>query len=346
MRRGLAGVLGALAVCLVAAAPQRGDPAARLSTADEALEYWDFVASFEQGHRFAARVLITNEGPGQRTAVAVGHLVMPDGSIVEFRNGRLEDSWSIESDALRLKIGSSELDLHGPVRALVHDNNRRGIHIALRFASEGPARAPAAGERRDYRTDLLDLATPVEGTVFLTGMAAPVAIRGRGTISHTWMDASEPTLLLRRLDFASSDGSVGIYLQDLTDPGGARTRWLVVERSGALLAERSDFEVEIEPGAAARGERGYPVPAALRLRGPGLSGKVALGRTLIEHEPLGDLPQPFRFLLSFAMRPRRVWTDASFSLRLDAVPGRPDFEFAGNGIVSVTYLNPLASPAS
>jgi hypothetical protein len=335
-----------LALCLVAAVTPRGDPAARLSTRDEALEYWDFVASFEQGHRLAARVLITNEGPGQRTAVAVGHLLMPDGSIVGFRNGRLEDEWSIEPDARRLKIGSSELDLRGPVRTLVHDNNRRGIHIVLRFASEGPARSPSAGERREYHTDLLDLATPVEGSVFVDGMAAPVALRGRGSISHTWMDASEPTLVLRRLDFASSDGPVGIYLQDLTDPGGARTRWLVVERAAELIVERTDFEVEIEPARPERGARGYPVPTALRLRGSGLSGRIALGRTIVEHEPLGDLPQPFRFLLSFAMRPRRVWTDASFSLRLDAAPGRPELELAGSGIASVTYLNPLVSPAS
>lgn len=342
----MAGTLAALAFFALAAAPQRGDPAARLSARDEALEYWDFVASFEQGHRLAARVLITNEGPGQRTAVAVGHLVMPDGSIVAFRNGRLEGAWSIEPDARRLKIGSSELDLRGPVRSLVHDNNRRGIHIVLRFASQGPARAPSAGERRDYRTDLLDLATPVEGSVFLAGMAAPVEIRGRGSISHTWMEASEPTLVLRRLDFTSLDPSVGIYLHDLMDPGGARTRWLIVERDGQLVDERADFEMEIELARPARGARGYPVPAALRLRGGGLSGRIELGRTLVEHEPLGDLPQPFRFLLSFAMRPRRVWTDASFSLRLDAAPGRPAFERAGSGIVSVTYLNPLASPAS
>ena len=73
---------------------------------------------------------------------------------------------------------------------------------------------------------------------------------------------------------------------------------------------------------------------------------VTLGPPLLEHDPLGDLPQPFRFLLSFAMRPRRVWTDSSFSLRLEATGDRAALELDGSGMASVTYLNPLESPPS
>jgi hypothetical protein len=177
-------------------------------------------------------------------------------------------------------------------------------------------------------------------------MQAPLAVSGRGAISHTWMDESEPRLVVRRLDFVTLDEAraAAVYLRDVTDPAGGRTRWLVVEHQGRVVFESADFDLELE-GRAQGAPSGYPLPAAARLRAPGLVGTVTLARTLVEHDPLGDLPQPFRFLLSFAMRPRRVWTDSPFSLRLDAAPGRTPLELEGNGITSVTYLNPLASPA-
>jgi hypothetical protein len=118
-----------------------------------------------------------------------------------------------------------------------------------------------------------------------------------------------------------------------------------VVQDGHALIETSEIHVDLE---TARGgsTRGYPLPSAIRVRGPGgVSGRIALERKLLEHDPLGDLPQPFRFLLSFDMRPRRVWTDSSFSLGLDATPGRAALELSGIGITSVTFLNPLDSPA-
>jgi hypothetical protein len=193
--------------------------------------------------------------------------------------------------------------------------------------------------------DVLDLAVPADLSVLLPGMDAPLAISGRGALVHTWMDESEPSLVLRRIDFASLDAGAAMYLRDVTTPGGEHHRWLVAVRDGGVLFQTSDFDVDLESRPESP-TRGYPLPAAARLRGRGLSGSVALGRNLLEHDPLGDLPQPFRFLLSFATRPRRVWTDSPFSLRLDAAPGRAAVALDGSGIASVTYLNPLPSPAN
>lgn len=337
--------LAALAACLVASSPERGDPAARLSAADGALEYWDFVARFEQGHRLVARVLVTNEGPGDRTAVGVGHLILPDGEVVEFRNGRLEQRWSIAADRRSLRIGSTRLELAGAPRTLEYDNDKRGIEIRLRFHGAEPARFPRSGEHPGYRVDLLDLSVPVDATILLPGMSAPLAIAGRGALTHTWMDESEPRLVQRRIDFASLDSDTALYVRDVTHPEGKTHRWLIAVRDGAVLVESSDFEIAAEsPRGAA--PSGYPVPERLRISGPGFSGSVTLGRQLLEHDPLGDLPQPFRFLLSFAMRPRRVWTDSPFSLRVEAVRGRGATLVDGNGITSVTYLNPSSSPTA
>jgi hypothetical protein len=91
--------------------------------------------------------------------------------------------------------------------------------------------------------------------------------------------------------------------------------------------------------------RGYPLPTRLRVHGASVSGSISLEKTLLQHDPLGDLPQPFRFLLSFEMRPRRVWTEAAYALQLDAAPGRPAVELTGHGIASVTWLNPESPPS-
>jgi len=336
-------VLAALAASVVAASPERGDPAARLSAASDALEYWDFTARFEQGYRLVARVLITNEGPGDRTAVGVGHLLLPDGEIVEFHNGRREERWSIAPNGRSLRIGSTRLSFEDSLRHLEYDNHRRGIALRMDFHAEGPAHFQRSGELAGYSVDLLDLATPVEGTVLLPGMKEPLSISGRAALTHTWMDETEAHLVLRRIDFTSLDAGSAMYLRDVTDPEGKSHRWMALVRGGELLFESSDLSIALE-GAAEGSKKGYPVPKRLRIQAPGLSGEVALERKIVEHEPLGDLPQPFRFLLSFATRPRRVWTDSPFSLRVDAAPGRSAIEIQGNGITSVTYLNPLPSP--
>ena len=100
------------------------DPGARLPEGDAAREYWDLVAQLDSGHRFYARFLITNRGPGDRSAVAMGDLVDPDGRAIPFQNGRREGRWTLGEDARSLRIGSSRLDLSGPAARveIAHDN--------------------------------------------------------------------------------------------------------------------------------------------------------------------------------------------------------------------------------
>ena len=91
--------LAVAALALAAAAPdpaaKRVDPAARLASQGSASEYWDLVARLDSNHSVFARFMITNQGPGTRTALAVGHLVQPDGTVVPFHNGRRWGRWKI-----------------------------------------------------------------------------------------------------------------------------------------------------------------------------------------------------------------------------------------------------------
>jgi hypothetical protein len=344
MRRLAAATVAVLLVAGSAAAEPLATGASRLPDEGSATEYWDLVARLDGGRRLVARFLVTNQGPGERTAVAVGHLIQPDGSAVRFHNGRLQGRWSMDEDGLALEIGSSSLDLRLPVRRFVVDKTRKGIKIELRFRSTEAAPRPQIDGDPEHRVELLDLAVPVEGRVWVRGMEAPVAVAGRGAITHTWTGPAEPELTLRRFDFVSLEAGSGVYLYDRTTPDGRRVRRLLVEQGERLVYESSGFELSL--GASREGRKGYPVPSELRIGGPPVEASIELATTLVKHDPLGDLPQPFRLLLSFAMRPRRVWTDSPFQLQLAAGPDRPALEIGGPGITSLTYLNPLPSPAS
>jgi len=328
----------------LALSKERGSPNSRISSSRSASEYWDIVARFDSNHSLFVRFMITNQGPGDRTAVATWYLVNPDGVMVPFRNGRRESRWTLSPDGARLEIGSSVLDQRGSVHSLEYDSGKRGIKIHLRFAPTGPVAWTNTGRDGQYAIDLLDVGTPVVGSLWLRGMSEPLDVNGSISVTHTWMDTAETDLAIRRIDFSSSAQGDGVYLSDLTDPAGDRHRWLVVKRGGETVFETSDFQLEIDRPSLWR--KGYPVPASLRLVGDRIEGTIDSGPLLIEVNPLDDIPQPFRFLLSFSTRPRRLWTLASFDVRYRADPNLPAVSLHGSGVTTVTYLNPLPKSIS
>jgi hypothetical protein len=324
--------LGALAVV-------RGDGLPHLSDGKSASEHWDIVAHFDSNHHLFARFLITNEGPGERTAIATWQLIDPNGKRTEFRNGRRKKRWTLSPKGDSLRIGSSVFDRSGPVHRLEYDSTKRGIRVAFEYSARGPA-GWAGSASDDYPFDLLELGTPVTGTIWLEGMPEPAVVSGTISIRHTWMETSEADLTLRRIDFSSTGSGPSIYLSDRTAPSGERERWLVVARNGERLLETADFDLTLaDPIISDRGD--YPTPNKLRISGPAIEGVIQRTSTLAENNPLDEIPQPFRFLLSFKLRPHRVWARASFEVRLLAGQDTPETVLKGSGITTITFTNPL-----
>ena len=337
-RTRLALALALLALPATANGPEgRGDGASRLPPGDSASEYWDLSIHLDSGHRVFARFLITNEGPGDRSAAAFGHVVMPDGSTRRFDNAKRAGSWELSSDGLRLRIASSILDQRPPRPKFEYDSNRRGVKLHLWYQPDGALAHPESAALPDYASDLLAAAGPLQGTLWVEGMAEPLEVSGRLGATHTWTRRSESDLVARRIEFFSLDADTSLYLSDVLTPKGARLHWLVVERAGERWTSDA-FEVALE---AADEASDYPVPAALRLSGAGIEGRIALGPELVQDAPFDALPQPFRFLLSLRARPRRVWLESAFELKLEPGPGRPEAVLRGSGVTAVTFTNPL-----
>ena len=320
-------------------AGSRASPGARLAKGDQASEYWDLAATFDSGHRIFARFQVSNEGPGNRTAYALGHILFPDGRVVRFQNGRLEGNWRISDDRLRLKIGSSVLDLHGPPYHFEVDKNKKGIKFFLDYEDTGPIRTWATAPD-GYHLDLLTLGAPIGGTLWVRDVTdEPVSVAGTVTVTHAWMDDSEFELARLRVEpygMASKAGDSHIYALGVERVKRPTRSWMVI-RTGRSWLETDGFELS-RIGEDESSEKGYPIPRSLSLRGEDVRGRVDLGSTILRHDPLDVAPGPFRWILSFSTEPSQVWLESRYAIEWLA-EGEP-IALEGVGVSSFYYLNP------
>jgi hypothetical protein len=343
-----AGTWGLLVyVCLTAGGAQAQAPSApafvpRLSDAAEAMEYWDVTAQFESGHRFLARFLITNEGPGAHTAAAVAHLILPEGTVVPIKYGRTRDAWVLSPDRLRLKIASAVLDLGDPLWRVEVDSDTHGFKVLLQLtrAVVPVSSAPLPGS---YWIDVV-MPTPAHGTVWVRGMEAPQPVEGSIALTYTRMDHNEAELVRRRAELFARTGDAGIYLADLTFADGRRYGALIV-RDGEGVLHRSDdlsptFAGVLKPAADPQ----YPVPERWDATGPTARAEVRIRHEWLRWAPLDIVPQPFRFLLALRAAPQLVWADADFELSVTAGADRTPLETRGRGVALIAFARPLPAP--
>ena len=316
-------------------------PGARLGREDSSSEYWDVTAIFDQGHRIFARFSISNEGPGDRTGYALGQILFPDGRIVPFQNGRLEGDWRLSDDRLRLKVGSSVLDLRGPPHHFEVDKNKKGIKFYLDYESTGPARTWGSAPK-GVHVDLLTLGAPVSGTIWVRGVVEePVPVTGRITVTHAWMDEGEPSLVRRRIEthaLVPDEAGTQLYVVHALRAAKGREASWAVARAGDQWREAEGFEVAL-PGRSPGSEKGYPLPANVEIAGDGLSGRVELGGRLVRHDPLDAAPAAFRWILAFRAKPSHVWLASRHALSWSG--GETPLRVEGAGVTSIYFMNPL-----
>jgi hypothetical protein len=343
------------------------DPAARLPKGGSAVEYWDLTSEFDSGHRLFVRFAVTNEGPGDQLGFATGELVSPKGEVTHFRNGRQKSRWTLSRDRLRLDIGKSHLDLHGPRYRL--EVAKSYVKIDLSFPPRAGMAMPAHVAPEGSSLDLLALAAPTEGTIWLEGMSNGLKLHGRTAAVHTVMRKSETMVTRRTIELLSQgspqgapqqssprseqspNGLQALYVVDFTAPSGKRSRWLRAVK-GAGISGQSDrlisetaFEMDLGGNLFPPGKKGkskeYWIPDQLGLSGDRVAGEATLGEALVERDPLSDLPQPLRFFAGRKSSPRRVWSTANFAVTLHPGSGPPPLQFQSRGVATVNFTNPL-----
>lgn len=347
--------IAALACALIATAATASDgtePGASLPRDGDASEYWDLTITLDSGTRVFARFTITNEGPGRRTGVAIGHVIPAGGKPVKFRNGRMRKRWELSDDHLALDIGKSHLDLHGP-RYRLHVR-KDDVKVDLHFDPQPVMRMPAeATGSRDYEVVLLALGAACDGEVWLEGMDAPAAERGHATLVHTISHEAETDLALRRIEVTGQAGDQHLYATQLVNPRGRATSWLATRESAKDISggpekpqSRTMTSIRVEPGSETwphtkgGSKSSYWIPHELSINGTEFQGIVRLEDPIVRHLPLDDLPGPIAMIARWSTKPSRVWSTAGIEVRIspNSGPGTPPLK--GHGVVTISHLNP------
>lgn len=287
---------------------RRGGLAAVLSDADEAMEYWDVTAWFDSGERVFARFLVTNQGPGKRTAAAVGH-VLVGGEVLPFQWGRRESAWAFSADGRRLEIGKATLDLSGQHSTLRVKSTKRGIDLSLAIERDH-GESTSLNEIESISTSLRP---PAPARAELAGRT----LSGWAAVTHTWMDQPESDLIRRRDELFARDGDTALYVSTLTATDGQRHESFSFSRTGSGSGGGGSTAGDFT-GASISGDPAYPVRSTWTGSIPGAKYEATLERERLRMNPLDILPQPFRFLLSLGGRPQRVWADARVTVTRDA----------------------------
>lgn len=317
----------------------RGNPAARLLEGEFAYERWEMTTRFQTGELFFAEFLITNLGIGDRNAALVGHIIGPGERSRKFRTGRREKRWHLSNDRLRVEVGRSWLDQRGLKNSVRIEKKR--VRVGLDYYRGGDASWSTDFAPAGYAIDLLDPAAQTEGTLWVEGMAVPVGVKGSMAVTHSWAETAESNLLARQFEFftlPNEQDKPAIYLADLLQKGGARSNWLVARIGSETIWEKSNFNLTTEGNF--REIRDYPIPEKIDFDAGNVQGEIRLLQPILEYDPLDDVPQPFRFLLSIKIRPRRVWIATAFRISFRAGPTTQPEYFTGTGVTKVYFMNP------
>jgi hypothetical protein len=325
------------------------DPAARLADFEWASEYWDLTIRLASGHAVFARFLHTHTGPGDGNAVVTGHVLTPEGSAHEFRNGRRAGRWKLSEGGRRLDVGSSHLDLSGSQYRLEIDKKR--VKLDLRFAATGRTETPPEGTPVGYRVDLLASSAPVKGSLWLKGMQEAVEVLGPATLVHTEMPEREAGLVLRRIEFFMQHQGTALYLLEILTPMGKHTRWMNVSGGDSKVFSTTGVDVTTAGDACVGRREGpcskqteYWVPKSLGVKSRGFEAQLRLEKMLLAGDPLELRPGPIRWVISMVMRPHRVWAETAFDVTLWSGPEHLPIPQQGSGIAAITFLNAVAQP--
>lgn len=348
------------------------DPSARLLSEDDASEAWTLFLELESGHRITQRFLLTNVGPGEHSAVAVGHLVEPGRAPYRYENGRRRARWTLSDDRLFFDIAASHLDLHRPTGELRITKDDIEIRMFFDFPLQGPSgRVPEALLPPDYHVDVLALGAATTGSIVAPWMTSPVETRGRAWLVHTWTSREEARLLSRRLEVFGSDSKSSFYGIHLRGNGDWSGAWSVaVNGAGQMIESTINVQDAWRERTGSKGGK-YPTPKGFDVDDDRFAGAISLDREWLRFDPLEVIPQPFRWFIRRRSRPQEVWADARIGVSLSSASGTPSLPLpdettsanatetsrakretdeetslltaagSSNGVASITFLNPV-----
>jgi hypothetical protein len=323
-RTGRAALAIALALAPLAAA---AESALRSPVGEMAGEYWDLVARLDSGHWLVAQTYVSNLGPGDGRAGAVGYLITPDGEARRFKRSEEPGQWQVTKEGRRVDLHSIALDPVGPPRRFVVEKPELEADLKIRGKS-----VPSSGRFEACSFAVLATGAPAEAELRDGEKAAVVATQGRVGLTHRWGETLEADCAVRRVEVFALESEIGVYFAETTLPSGALHRWLVAKRGDEVLYAGQPVDAEVQWEVTAEG---FAPPASLRFAAAGIDASVRFDKALASVDPIAQLPLPVQLLVQTRTQPRMTWMRAPFEIALD---GR---KLRGDAIAKISYLNPV-----
>lgn len=285
-------------------------------------EWWVLAARLDSGEQVFVELTLTDVGPGERNAAAIGNWIAQDGTLTPFSRAKLGGDWTPAPDGKRIDLGKFLFDRSKPQAQV------RVAKASLRLTLDFPlAAAPLATKELaggKWTQELWSAGTPVRVSFWKKGMAAPLVGTGRAALSRRLIEGPEAKLAQRRLEVFTL-GAAPLYALELAN-GKRAERWVVAfDARGKLLAQESASSVLSE-------KPGIPSPK-LALAGPAVTGALLAGARIASYDPLADLPAPIRFVLGLRLRSAWMASPFDFSVREDARAARRE----GTAVASYTF---------
>jgi hypothetical protein len=285
-------------------------------------EWWLLAARLDSGEQVFVEFTLTDIGPGERNAAAIGNWLAPDGALTPFSRAKLGGAWTPSPDGKRIDLGKFVFDRTQPRAQLRVEKKSLQLTLDFPLAAAPLATHTLAGGK--WTQELWAAGAPLNASFWKRGMAAPLAGKGRVALSRRKIEGPESKLAQRRLE-AFSLGAAPIYVLEVAK-GKRAERWVVAfDAHGKLLAQESATQVPNE-------KLGAPA-ARLALAGPLAPGVLSAGAPLASYDPLADLPAPIRFVLG--LRLRSAWMASPFAI--DVREGARAARREGTAIASYTF---------
>jgi hypothetical protein len=285
-------------------------------------EWWVLAARLDSGDQLIVEFTLTDVGPGERNAAAIGNWITRDGVVKAFSRAKLGGDWTPSPDGRRIDLGKFVFDRTQPRAQLRVEKESLRLSLDFPLASVPLATHPLAGGK--WTQQLWSVSAPVEASLWKRGMATPLATRGRVALSRRLIEGPEARLAQRRSEFFTL-GAAPVYALEVAN-GKRAERWVVAfDARGRLVAQ--------DDAALATSEKlAIPSPR-VALAGPAVHGALDAGAPLASYDPLADLPAPIRFVLG--LRLRSAWMASPFELSVRE--GARSVRLTGTAIASHTF---------
>jgi hypothetical protein len=326
-------------------------PAARLSLhfpqGDHAWETWRYVFWFPSGYLLSSQLSVTNVGPGDRSAIALGLILAPDGKYAALRNSRKRNEWSYTADpsGLQISLARHRFEISGRRHhiQMMHGDGSMEIE-AERTTDVFQPRPIQFDDRRFLDFAVIAPRLKVKGRAQITGEQPVELLDGVGIATHAYSNFAEFRQAVTWLRFETFDREIQVSLLEFRTPQPERFQrvpMILVFRRSELVYHSFDCDREYLGYDEDPEKPGYPVPKAFRFSSNG-GGKLVRGdvqlRQIYRLDVLSWVKSGFiRWLARRSSHPIDYKFRADYRIAVDLGDGPR--ELVGTGYASVAILN-------